>query len=383
MHLIKPATGSFVIKTIHLAMKPLLLLLILACMAYGCKKDNAPEPTPTPAGMYFPPTGSNTWETAAPESLGWKTANLPALKSYLEAGDTRAFILLKNGRIVVEWYFGTQPTGGAFNANSIWYWASAGKTLTATLVGIARQKGYLTLGQKTSDLLGEKWTSLSFLQESQITIHSQLTMISGLDDGVADPYCTLPSCLVYKAPAGTRWAYHNAPYTLLDQVIAKATAQNFSTFFNANLRDRIGMDGAWIKQDYNNVYYSTPRSMARFGLLALNKFVWNGTPIVNDEAYCTAMVNTSQDLNKSYGFLWWLNGKGSFMAPGSQIVFPLNLCPNAPADMFAAMGKNGQIINVVPSQGLVLIRMGDNPDNAPVPVTFQNEMWARLKDVLP
>jgi CubicO group peptidase (beta-lactamase class C family) len=208
-------------------------------------------------------------------------------------------------------------------------------------------------------------------------------MTSGLDDGVTDPFCTLASCLVFKAPAGTRWAYHNAPYTLLDQVVARATGQTFSSYFNTNLRDRIGMDGTWIKQDYNNVYYSTPRSMARFGLLALNQFVWNSTPIVNDPAYCTAMVNTSQDLNKSYGYLWWLNGKGSVMFPGLQTVFPLNLAANAPADMFAAMGKNGQLINVVPSQGLVLVRMGDNPDNALVPVAFQNEMWARLKDVLP
>ncbi|MEZ5069123.1 MAG: hypothetical protein R2847_11860 [Bacteroidia bacterium] len=38
-------------------------------------------------------------------------------------------------------------------------------------------------------------------------------MTSGLDDGVPDNHCTYDSCLVYLADAGTRWAYHNAPYT--------------------------------------------------------------------------------------------------------------------------------------------------------------------------
>ncbi len=42
-------------------------------------------------------------------------------------------------------------------------------------------------------------------------------MTTGLDDGVPDVDCMLPSCMIYKADAGTRWAYHNAPYTILDK----------------------------------------------------------------------------------------------------------------------------------------------------------------------
>ena len=43
--------------------------------------------------------------------------------------------------------------------------------------------------------------------------------MTGLDDGVEDPFCTLDTCLVYLAEAGTRWAYHEGPYTLLRNVI--------------------------------------------------------------------------------------------------------------------------------------------------------------------
>jgi hypothetical protein len=70
------------------------------------------------------------------------------------------------------------------------------------------------------------------------------------------------------------------------------------------------------------------------------------------------------------------------MAPKSQIVFPSQLAPNAPPDMFAAMGKNGQLINIAPAARLVIVRMGDAPDNNLVPFAFQDEMWAKLRDVI-
>jgi hypothetical protein len=50
--------------------------------------------------------------------------------------------------------------------------------------------------------------------------------------------------------------------------------------------------------------------------------------------------------------------------------------------MFAALGRNGQIINVVPSKNLVVIRMGDASDGNPVPLAFQNELWEKLNAVI-
>lgn len=358
----------------------LLAKILLLVLFVACKKDDTPAPST--GTMYFPPIASANWETTTPESLGWNTAAIPDLYSFLESTNTRAFIVLKNGRIVLEKYFGQQLTSGPFTANSFWYWASAGKTLTATLTGIAQQEGYLQIDKPSVNYLGAGWSSLSPAQENQVTVRHHLTMTTGLDDGVADPFCTDKACLLYKAPAGSRWAYHNATYTILDRIIASATRQNFDTYFNSRIRDKIGMDGFWLKVDYNNVYYSTARSMARFGLLALNNFKWGDSLILKDEVYAKAMVNTSQSLNLSYGYLWWLNGKASFMSPGSQLVLPVSITPNAPADMYAAMGKNGQYVNVVRSQKLVMIRMGDNPDNSLVPYTYQNQIWEKLNAVI-
>jgi CubicO group peptidase (beta-lactamase class C family) len=175
----------------------------------------------------------------------------------LASNGTRAFIILHNGRIVMEEYFGQRITGGLpFDQNSLWYWASAGKTLTATLVGLAQEEGKLEITKPSSTYLGAGWTSLSPSQESKITVWHQLTMTSGLDDGVADPFDTRPAALVFKAEPGTRWAYHNGPYTLLDQVVEGATGQSFSNYFNTKLASKIGMTGSWQKVDFNNVYFS-------------------------------------------------------------------------------------------------------------------------------
>ncbi|MBK8702635.1 MAG: serine hydrolase [Saprospiraceae bacterium] len=326
--------------------------------------------------LYFPPLTGSNWDTLSPESLGWCTENIPALYDYLASENSKAFIVLKDGKIVLEEYFDT------FTRDSFWYWASAGKTLTAFLTGIAQEEGHLSLSDMTSTYLGPGWTSSPTDKENLITIRHQLTMTSGLDDGVVDPYCTLPSCLQYIADAGTRWSYHNAPYTLLDDVIADATGQNFSLYFNSRLRNKIGMNGLWLPQGYNNVYFSNARSMARFGLLTLNHGVWAGDTILHDQQYFTDMVNTSQNLNKSYGYLWWLNGKESFMVPGLQFVFNGKLLPNAPNDNIAAMGKNGQFVNVTPSQNLVMIRMGNAPDNSLISYLLNDGIWQRLNEVI-
>jgi CubicO group peptidase (beta-lactamase class C family) len=268
-----------------------------------------------------------------------------------------------------------------FTSSSNWYWASAGKTLTSALAGIAESEGEINFDTKTSDYLGAGWTSLTEEQENKITVRHQLTMTTGLDDGVDNPDCTDPVCLIYLAEPGARWAYHNAPYTLLDAVLANATGQSLNEYLSETLKSKIGMDGQYIQTGDNNVYYSTPRSMARFGLLLLNHGAWDETQIIPDD-YVELMINASQTFNLSYGYLTWLNGKESYMVPGLQVVIPGSVSPNAPVDMFAAMGKNGQLINIVPSENLVVVRMGDDPDTSLVPFTFQDDLWEVLNEII-
>ncbi len=324
--------------------------------------------------LYFPPIIGNEWETLDPQELNWCDEKINVLYDYLEEKNTKAFLILKDGKIVLEKYF------NGHGSDSLWYWASAGKTVTATLTGIAQEEGLLNINDPTNDYLGAGWTSAPSEKEDLITIWNQLTMTSGLDDS-DDVFCTDPECLNYLQDAGTRWAYHNGPYTNLTRVVEEASGQNYNVFYWNRLANKTGMGGLWVFVGYNRLLFTKARSMARFGLLIQNNGYWDTTPILTDIDYINDMINTSQDLNKSYGYLWWLNGKGSHKLPGLQIEFPGFLLPDAPADLYAAAGANGQFLNIVPSQGIVLVRMGESPDGLAVPNLFNNEIWQYVNEL--
>jgi CubicO group peptidase (beta-lactamase class C family) len=342
-----------------MAKSSLLTMLILACVVSASSQ------------LYFPPNSGDDWEVMNPADLGWCAERIDSLLDFVGNSNTRGFIILKDGKIVLEKYY------KGFQVTDNWYWASAGKTLTAFLVGVAAQENLLKLTDRSNKYLGNGFTSLSQEQEDQITVWHQLTMTSGLDDGGVDPHCTDADCLKYKASPGTRWAYHNAPYTLLDGVIASSTGMAINAFLASRVKTVTGMDGGYFKSGYNNVMASTTRSAARFGLLMLNNGTWKETQVLKDKEYLKQCVSTSQQLNKSYGYLWWLNGKESFMLPGLQLVFNGSLQPDAPSDMYSALGKNDQVINVVPSKNMVVVRFGDpvSPDGRELSINFNNDLW--------
>lgn len=360
-------------------MKPKLLSIVVFCAFLSCsKQDTQVNIDPQPQAIYFPALSGSQWESVTPASLGWNETALTDLYSFLQANNSKGFIILYNGRIAAEKYFGT------FTQDSTWYWASAGKSLTSFIAGIAQQEGSLNINNSTSQYLGTGWTSLPLAKENLITVKHQLTMTTGLDDAVTpDNDCTDPACLQYKADAGSRWAYHNAPYTLIGNVIQAATGKNYNTYTQEKVLSKTGMNGLWIPTGFNRVFYSNTRSMARYGLLILNKGKWDQTTLLTDQAYYTSMTSSSQTFNNSYGYLWWLNGKSSYMLPGFQAVIPGSLVPNAPADAFAALGKNDQKIYVVPSLKLVLVRCGNAAASSQQALSsFDNQLWAKVKAVV-
>jgi CubicO group peptidase (beta-lactamase class C family) len=338
----------------------------------GCSSDETANETATES-MYFPPLSGSAWETKSVSSLGWNQSAVQPLKDYLNEKHSKSFMILVNGRIVMEEYF------NGHNASTVWYWASAGKTLTATLTGIAQQEGFLDINQKVSNYIGTGWTNETLAKENLISCKHLLSMTSGLDDEYNGDLVE-PSNLIYKADAGTRWAYDNV-YVKLQDVVAQATGQTWNAYFNSKLRNKIGMStsGFW----YNNpdglrIYSSNTRSMARFGLLALNKGKWNGTQILS-EAYFNEATSTSQNINLAYGYLWWLNGKTSYHLPGSQLQFNGSIIPSAPSDMFMALGKNDQKIYVIPSKKMVIIRMGDAADGSNMALSdFDETLWQKI-----
>jgi len=319
--------------------------------------------------VYFPPLIGNQWDTISPNSLDWCEDSISSLYDFLEESNSKGFLVLKNGKIVLEKYFGT------FTMDSAWYWASAGKTLTAFMIGQAQEKELLSIHSSSNEYLGNNWTSLTQEQEDSITVWHHLTMTTGLDYTVTDLNCKTPSCLTYLNKPGTTWFYHNAPYLLLQDVISNASGITFNQFTNQNLSIKTGMTGVWI----NGTFFSKPRSMARFGSLMLNKGIWNSDTLMKDTSYFNQMISTSQGENESYGYLWWLNGKSSFILPTLTTKIQGSLIPEAPSDMLCALGLNDQKLYVVPSLGLVVVRMG-NPSGTVTlgPSSFDSQLWKRL-----
>ena len=354
-------------------MKIKILLICCLSLFVSCSNDDTTPPTPTEEAMYFPPITGTTWETKTPESLGWNTANIAALNTYLTDKHSKSFIILHNGKIVMEQYY------NGHNSTLPWYWASAGKTLTSTVTGIAEQEGFLNINNKVSDYIGTGWTSAPLAKENLITCKNLLSMNSGLDDTLGDDVS--PANLQYVADAGTRWAYHNV-YVKLQDVVAEATGQTWTSYYNTKLRDKIGMTGSWLPYLGLSVYRSDSRSMARFGLLALNNGKWENNQIVPQNYFQNA-TTTSQNINLAYGYLWWLNGKTSYHLPQSQLQFNGTLIPSAPSDMYCALGKNDQKIYVVPSKKLVIIRMGDVADGENFALSdFDETLWKKISAVI-
>ncbi|UPT66193.1 MAG: serine hydrolase [Sphingobacteriales bacterium JAD_PAG50586_3] len=345
-------------------MKRLIIIIFLMLISLSDKAQT---------NLYYPPAGNTVWDTISPNSLGWCQERIDTLLNYLQLKNTKSFIILKDGKIALEKYYGT------FTKDSLWYWASAGKSLTAFLTGVAQDEGALDIQQPTATYLGQGWTSAPPEKEALIKVWHQLTMTTGLDYNVNDLNCTDPNCLTYLNDAGEFWYYHNAPYQLISDVVANATGTNYNVYTNSRVKAKTGMSsGIWL----DGVYYSRTRDAARFGLMMLNKAIWDGDTLLHDTAYYNAMINTSQSLNQSYGYLWWLNGKSSHRLPGINITIPGEIIPTAPADMYAALGKNDQKIYVVPSMNMVVVRFGNAADGSNFALSdFDDNLWQRIMDL--
>ena len=349
-------------------------ILFLLCLALsGCQKTGELQPNINES-MYFPANTVADWDTKSIANMGWNKSAVESLKEFLIQKNTKSFMILVNGKIVMEEYF------NGHGPNDTWQWNSAGKTLVATTTGIAQQENLLNINNKASQYLGTGWTSEPIAKENLITSKNLLTMTSGIND---TKDLVITSNLTYLADAGTRWSYHNVFQKLMD-VVAAASNQSFEAYFNTKLKNKIGMEGTWKNGVIFKIYNSNTRSMARFGLLALNKGKWGNEQIIN-ESFFSESISTSQNLNPSYGYLWWLNGKANYMVPGGQTIFQGALIPNAPSDMYAAMGAEDQRIYVIPSKKMVIVRMGNasNPANPNFALSgFDYDIWQKINAVI-
>ncbi len=342
--------------------------------------DQASATSASPA--YFPPSHADEWQTLKPEALGWEARRIADLLSYVEEKNSTGFVILSGGRILVEQYW---LGAGTHSGRDV---ASVQKSVTSLLFGIAQESGLLRLDDSVSMRLGAGWSNAPEPVESQITLRHLLTMTSGLDAALAS-----------EAEPGTVWFYNTPAYHLLKAAIAAASAGSFGDFSAERLFAAIGLrDSSWqdrpnmsgpqgararvdgeLPRPWTGLMTST-RDMARLGLLVLCGGTWDGREIIRDKQYLSAATATSQALNPSYGYLWWLNGKDGYVLPGRGRAGRGPMVPSAPSDLVCALGAGDQKIYVSRSLDLVVARQGgpSGQTRDEALSSFDADVWERI-----
>lgn len=88
-------------------MKPFIYILFIILL-YNCSSDESivlPEEDPNSKSLYFPPINSSEWETKSISDLNWNASQLEPLLNFLEEKNTKSFMVLHQGKIVIEEYF--------------------------------------------------------------------------------------------------------------------------------------------------------------------------------------------------------------------------------------------------------------------------------------
>ncbi|MEO1994669.1 MAG: serine hydrolase, partial [Planctomycetaceae bacterium] len=334
------------------------------------------------------------WDHVTPSAVGWDPAGIADALEFAGRRASSSVVILYRGRILAEqhWNLTTQPQlangrrnryhamrhGRNARGHNIEDVASIQKSVVAVLTGIAQQKGLLKISDPVHQHLGAGWSQAKPDAESQITLRHLLTMSSGLNDR-----------LEFVVPPGKRWRYNTAAYAQVLKCLATVSDHSANQLTRQWLTEPIGMnDSRWVDRpgqtastSANHVGFATSaQDLARFGLLVLAQGTWNGTALLKDRKYLKAALTSSQDMNPSYGYLWWLNGQRSALRAGRSVPGPLN--PQAPRDLVAGLGALGRKLWVVPSLDLVVTRLGDNPEEAGQP-RFDRAFWKLLMQAAP
>jgi len=278
---------------------------------------------------------------------------------------TKAVVVLHDGHLIAERY-----APGYGPDTPIWA-HSLTKSLVSALIGILVRDGRLRLEQPAPV---PTWQSPSDPHHG-ISIDQLLRMDSGLPfdetDGGLSPLTRMlflqrdmagyATRMPLAHPPGTVWGYSNLGYVLLGHAItteAGGTAVDAVRFARRELFAPLGMANTVIQADATGSLvgsgssYGTARDFARFGQLYLDDGVVDGRRILPEG---WAAYSHSQTLDTGYGAGFWLNVRHDTRVPVWNAPWGM---PQLPKDMYYARGAFGQYVVIVPSEKLVVVRMG-------------------------
>jgi CubicO group peptidase (beta-lactamase class C family) len=333
------------------------------------------------------------WQAATPESQGMSSARLDALVADLAARRTRALVVVRHDRIVREWYADgvTRETKQGT--------ASLAKAIVGGLsLGVAMSDGKIQLDDPAARYI-PAWQGDA--QKSKITVRHLGSHTSGLSDSVTkgvqheqqpgwkgefwnrqpppnDPFTIARDQTPLLFAPGLRMEYSNPGIGLLTWCATAAIKDGPNCDIRTLLRERvyrpIGLADADWSLGYGKTFdvdglplvgswgggSFTPRATARIGRLVLREGDWDGKQILSREA--VRAITGDAGLPGHCGMGWWTNAGRRY--------------PWLPADAVWGAGAGDQVLLVVPSLDLVVVRNGGN-------LATEDEIQAaRPKDVL-
>jgi CubicO group peptidase (beta-lactamase class C family) len=272
------------------------------------------------------------------------------LVEMLDASQTAAFIVLRDGAVAYERYF------DGHRRDSIQTSFSVAKSFASTLIGIAIADGEIeSVGEPITDYLPELAERDPGFE--RIRIEHLMAMTSGLryeegglpwSDDAQTYYGTDLRDLALTdteivEPPGSRWHYNNFNPLLAGMVLERATGMPVADYLERELWQPLGAehDASWSVDSADSGFEkmesglnATAIDFARLGLLYLHDGTWRGRRIVPSEwvRASTSPVPGSP----GYGYWWWTEPDGAF----------------------SARGNLGQFVFVDPQRKLVIVRFG-------------------------
>ncbi|MDQ0895020.1 serine hydrolase domain-containing protein [Agromyces ramosus] len=305
--------------------------------------SDAPTPTPDPAV-----------DEAIARAFG---DDLPEADA--AALGTRAVVVVNDGELVAERY------ADGFDATTPQLGWSMSKSVASLLTGVLVRQGVVSLDD---DRLRPEWTD----ERADITVEDLLRMTGGLEwDETYDLGTPITRMLYLEGDMGAYVAgqplahepgtvqqYSSGSTNVLCSVLAERTGLGADLPREA-LLEPLGLSSAVFEPDAagtpvcSSYLWATPRDWAAVGQFALQNGEWNGEQLLPDDWMSQSLTVTDAEEtdDPGYGMGWRVNPM-----PDGTVRWP-----GLPEDAFSANGHDGQRVTVVPSEGLVVVRLGFTP----------------------
>ncbi|MDZ7613041.1 MAG: serine hydrolase [Flavobacteriaceae bacterium] len=271
---------------------------------------------------------------------------------------TRSLLVIYKDQIIAEKY-----APGFDTQTPILGWSMT-KSITSTIYGILQKQGRIDINQKTGI---EAWKNDA---RSAITYNDLLQMNSGLEwDEDYNDISDVTSMLYIAYNMGEvqlnkpmvgkineSWNYSSGTSNLLAGPLLRKyfpDQQSYLNFWYDELLDKIGMHSAQIETDLTGNFvgssyaWANTRDWGKFGLLYLHEGNWNGEQIF-EPSWAKYVATPTNGSNGRYGGHFWLNAGGIY--------------PDAPRDLYSANGFQGQMVFIIPSKKMVIVRTGLTED---------------------